>query len=364
MEKKTIGKFIAILRKQKGMTQKELGEKLFVSDKTISRWERDECTPELSLIPAIAEIFGITTDELLRGELNQEKIEEDNEQSVRQVKLMLYNSSRKFFNQSIISITITIIGIIAALICNSCFNKGLLGFSLACIIFIVSITCQICFLSNNKHLIDEYEYVEELKKANTEKTMKTVKIIVFNVLAWLGCLPLVFIPNAYYGLAINSWLVLSLIFVTLGGILIYIIYEMLIIKILTSKKLIYLSEEEGEFNQKKIKILKKVLRVFIIVFVILFVGVIVNTIIDESQILLKWEYVPSDKFYKNTSLYYIYKISDFGTITAVTYDTYYDVAFVINIIYVILVILMFINLLGSFIWYLLEVKKQKKNLIQ
>lgn len=68
MEKKTIGKFIAALRKANGMTQRELGEQLFVSDKTVSRWECDECTPELSLIPTIAEIFGITTDELLRGE--------------------------------------------------------------------------------------------------------------------------------------------------------------------------------------------------------------------------------------------------------------------------------------------------------
>ena len=68
MEKKTIGKWIAILRKANGMTQKELAEKLFVSDKTVSRWERDECDPDLALIPVIADIFGITTDELLRGE--------------------------------------------------------------------------------------------------------------------------------------------------------------------------------------------------------------------------------------------------------------------------------------------------------
>ena len=75
MDKKTIGKFISALRRANGMTQKELGEKLYVSDKAISRWERDECLPELSLIPTIAEIFGITTDELLRGERkNPEKI--------------------------------------------------------------------------------------------------------------------------------------------------------------------------------------------------------------------------------------------------------------------------------------------------
>ena len=68
MEKKTIGAFISALRRANGMTQRELGERLFVSDKTVSRWERDECTPDLSLIPVIADIFGVTSDELLRGE--------------------------------------------------------------------------------------------------------------------------------------------------------------------------------------------------------------------------------------------------------------------------------------------------------
>ena len=68
MEKKTIGKFISVLRKSNGMTQKELGERLFVSDKTVSRWECDECTPELSLVPSIAEIFGVTTDVIRTAE--------------------------------------------------------------------------------------------------------------------------------------------------------------------------------------------------------------------------------------------------------------------------------------------------------
>ena len=48
MEKKTIGKFISALRRANGMTQKDLGEKLFVSDKTVSRWECDECIIKLS----------------------------------------------------------------------------------------------------------------------------------------------------------------------------------------------------------------------------------------------------------------------------------------------------------------------------
>ena len=92
MENKSIGKFISTLRKASGMTQKDLGDKLFVSDKTISRWEREESAPEISLLPAIAEVFGITVDELLHGERNifdvEEKVEaiEPKEESIPQIK--------------------------------------------------------------------------------------------------------------------------------------------------------------------------------------------------------------------------------------------------------------------------------------
>lgn len=66
MDKKTIGNFIAILRKAKGMTQRELAELLNVSDKAVSRWERDESTPDITLIPVLADIFDVSCDELLR----------------------------------------------------------------------------------------------------------------------------------------------------------------------------------------------------------------------------------------------------------------------------------------------------------
>ena len=59
MEKRTLGAFIAILRKAKGLTQKQLAEMLNVSDKAVSRWERDECAPDLSAIPVLADERGI-----------------------------------------------------------------------------------------------------------------------------------------------------------------------------------------------------------------------------------------------------------------------------------------------------------------
>ena len=68
MVKNTIGQFIGALRKANGMTQQDVADRLNVSNKAVSRWERDECAPDLSVIPALAEMFGVTCDELLKGE--------------------------------------------------------------------------------------------------------------------------------------------------------------------------------------------------------------------------------------------------------------------------------------------------------
>ena len=73
METKTIGKFISTLRKANGYTQAQLAEMLGVSNKTISNWENEISYPDLSLIPVIADLFGVTSDELLRGEKNTNK---------------------------------------------------------------------------------------------------------------------------------------------------------------------------------------------------------------------------------------------------------------------------------------------------
>ena len=67
MEQKAMGEFIAALRKANGLTQKQLAEKLNVSDKSVSRWECGDGAPDLALIPVLAEVFGVTCDELLRG---------------------------------------------------------------------------------------------------------------------------------------------------------------------------------------------------------------------------------------------------------------------------------------------------------
>lgn len=67
MKKQTLGMTIASLRKTNGMTQLELAEKLGVTDKAVSKWERDICYPDLNTLPRIAELFGVSVDELMLG---------------------------------------------------------------------------------------------------------------------------------------------------------------------------------------------------------------------------------------------------------------------------------------------------------
>ncbi len=68
MDTKTFGRTIAELRKAKGMTQAELADKLGITDKAVSKWERDLSYPDTSLLPQLAAIFGVSVDELMRYE--------------------------------------------------------------------------------------------------------------------------------------------------------------------------------------------------------------------------------------------------------------------------------------------------------
>lgn len=75
MKKKTLGMMIASLRKENGMTQLELAEKMCVTDKAVSKWERDLSCPDVDTIPKLAEVFGISMDELMQIKDNSQNAE-------------------------------------------------------------------------------------------------------------------------------------------------------------------------------------------------------------------------------------------------------------------------------------------------
>lgn len=72
MDTNATGRFIAELRKQKGYTQKDLAEKLMVTDKAISRWETGKGLPDVSLLKPLSDILGVSVGELLSGRIIKE----------------------------------------------------------------------------------------------------------------------------------------------------------------------------------------------------------------------------------------------------------------------------------------------------
>ena len=66
-----VGKFIAQKRKEKNLTQENLAERIGVSNKSISKWERGKCMPDYSIIESLCKELGITISELLDGEENE-----------------------------------------------------------------------------------------------------------------------------------------------------------------------------------------------------------------------------------------------------------------------------------------------------
>ena len=70
MDASKIGNLIYELRVARNMTQKQLAERLFISDKTVSKWERGGGFPDLALLPDIAQVLDVRLEDLLRGEID------------------------------------------------------------------------------------------------------------------------------------------------------------------------------------------------------------------------------------------------------------------------------------------------------
>lgn len=68
MDQTRIGTFIAVLRKEKGLTQKELAEQIGISDKTVSKWETGNGMPDIAYLSPLCEVLDINVNELLSGE--------------------------------------------------------------------------------------------------------------------------------------------------------------------------------------------------------------------------------------------------------------------------------------------------------
>lgn len=134
MERKSIGTLIAALRRANGLTQKQLADRLGVSDKAVSRWERDESLPDLTLLPVIADLFHITVDELLRGECRAQQsgavepqASPDPERLKKQTRRVLSAAYSRAQGRMLIGLGCGFAGLLTAMICNFAVMRALPG---------------------------------------------------------------------------------------------------------------------------------------------------------------------------------------------------------------------------------------------
>ena len=112
MDQVKIGKFISQMRKEKGLTQKQLGEELLISDKTVSKWETGKGMPEVSLMLPLCEKLGINVNELLTGErIPDEDYKKKAEENIMNIMREKEESIRKI----IISVVVCAITLLAGI---------------------------------------------------------------------------------------------------------------------------------------------------------------------------------------------------------------------------------------------------------
>ena len=119
MDQLKIGKFIADCRKQKNLTQMQLSEKLGITDKAVSKWERGVAMPDTSIMLELCDILSISVNELLSGEkIDMENNNQKNEQLLLDMAKELEKKNKTIWSSMwaimIISITVLIAGIFIA----------------------------------------------------------------------------------------------------------------------------------------------------------------------------------------------------------------------------------------------------------
>ena len=110
MDPKKTGMIILEARKRLKMTQKDLADKLYVSDKAVSKWERGLCFPDISVLIPLTEILNISLYDLLRGEkVNKKEVEETLKNTINYSNSEINRKKKKYITISLIIIFIIVL---------------------------------------------------------------------------------------------------------------------------------------------------------------------------------------------------------------------------------------------------------------
>jgi len=222
MTKKSIGQFIAALRKANGMTQQEVADRLNVSNKAVSRWERDECAPDISVIPALAEMLGLTCDELLKGERILSTTDEAKKEPKveKQIRYLINRTLSGFKTLIWISLAVSIAGLICMFGISYGLYRPIIAFAI--MLLFESCACVITILAvsktrDMKEFNELFEMAEKKLLTQFNNTLGNLSFISFFVIlsVILLSLPFVLVTSDFVYSVISAH---SYVTVFLGGI--------------------------------------------------------------------------------------------------------------------------------------------------
>ena len=144
-----IGKFIATLRKEQGLTQEQLGEKIGVTNKTVSRWETGTYMPPVECLILLSDIYDVSINEIVAGQrLSKAEFSDAAEENLSEALQLSENAYKQ--KEKWLTIIMAISTVIAmVLICLVPFNKGDMVRSLIIILLIIGLA----FISNTLNII-------------------------------------------------------------------------------------------------------------------------------------------------------------------------------------------------------------------
>ena len=117
MDQLRTGRFIAECRKQKNLTQAQLSEKLGITDKAVSKWERGIAMPDSSIMLELCDILGISVNELLNGEkISMENNDQKNEQLLLELAKEIEKKNKTIWTSMWAIMIVCIVGLIGGLL--------------------------------------------------------------------------------------------------------------------------------------------------------------------------------------------------------------------------------------------------------
>ncbi len=154
MNEKSIGSFLSALRKANGYTQQQVADVLCVSNKTISKWERGDGYPEITMLPAIAELYSVTVDEILKGErITENSSEKEVEKKTEErTKLIIEKTELRFKNYSVVAVALGVISVLLSPFVSDSLYEPLYVVALVFVFLMTVASVITAFIARNNYL--------------------------------------------------------------------------------------------------------------------------------------------------------------------------------------------------------------------